>query len=188
MKSLILFILFGFSGALSQVSCAQDRSDHALILSLFEQWKIDQVAQGSYSKPEKCNITTVIEEGSDGIDIGIPEDFIISYDDLNNDGKIDALVLFQPKQCDGGGALMNAQERILIMSGPSGYTIDSTMINEIQESLTKGKWAGFFITRAKNGYIYGEYYEYRDSDSSCCPSINRRFSISYTSKEFEFID
>jgi hypothetical protein len=70
--------------------------------------------------------------------MGIPTDIHISFTNINNDNKLDALITFNPTQCDGGNALMNAQIRVLIMSNAAGYVTDDSYIDKIESQFKKG--------------------------------------------------
>jgi len=176
----ILFLL-GLSCKLT----AQSKSQYSQILSKFEQWKSTQFKKGIYATEKSCNLDTMTKEGYKGPTMGIPRDIDISFTDINNDNKLDAIVTFNPDQCDGGNALMNAQIRILILSSGAAYVTDDTYIDKIETRFKKG-WFG--IEKASYGTFFGTYYEYKETDGRCCPSIRRPFTIEYKTKKLEFTD
>ena len=178
-KPIFLFI---FSTA-SLISFAQSKSEYVQIVNKFEQWKNDQYKKGNYATEKNCNADTVLKDGYKGPGMGIPTDIHVSFTDINSDNKLDAIITFNPDQCDGGNALMNAQIRILVLSGSKGYTADDSYIDKIERQLKKG-WLN--IEGAFGGHFYGTYYEYRDSDGRCCPSIKKQFSIDYKTKKLTF--
>lgn len=155
------------------------------ILNKFEQWKSAQFRKSTYATEKNCNLDTVSKEGYKGPIMGIPGDIDISFTDINNDNKLDALITFYPVQCDGGNALMNAQTRVLILSGGLSYITDDTYIDKVESRFKKG-W--LIIEKASYGTFSGTYYEYKENDGRCCPGIRRPFSIDYKTKKLEFTD
>lgn len=160
---------------------AQSSSIHAKILVGFEQWKTSAIKNGSYANAANCNMERVTKDGYKGPFTGIPEEISIHYADVNGDGKLDGLVTFHPKQCDGGNAMMNAQDRVLILSKGTGYTADAKYINNIEKQ--KDGWLS--VTGASDGIIFGTYYNYTAEDGRCCPSIKKPFTIDFKTKKLE---
>jgi len=167
----------------SLISFAQSKSEYVQIVNKFEQWKNDQYKKGNYATEKNCNTDTVLKDGYKGPEMGIPADITVAFTDINSDNKLDAIITFTPDQCDGGNALMNVQIRVLVLSSSKGYTADDSYIDKIEEQLKKG-W--LIVEGALGGYFYGTYYEYRDSDGRCCPSIKKQFSIDYKTKKLTF--
>ena len=162
---------------------AQSKSEYTQIVSKFEQWKTLQFKKGNFATEKNCNADTMLKEGYKGPEMGIPKDIHISFTDFNEDNKLDAIVTFAPDQCDGGNALMNAQIRVLILSGLSGYFTDDSYIDKIESQLKKG-W--LIIESSFGSTFYGTYYEYKDSDGRCCPSVKKPFSIDFKTKKLTF--
>ena len=183
----IIQIIIGFLSlfVLTTKSTAQSKNEYVQILNKFEQWKSTQFKKGLYATDKNCNPDTVTKEGYKGSEIGIPKDINIFFTDINEDDKNDAIIMFTPDQCDGGNALMNAQTRVLILSSGAAYITDDAYIDKIESRLKKG-WIR--IEEATYGTFYGTYYEYKETDGRCCPSIKRPFSIDYKSKKMEFIE
>jgi len=165
------------------LSFSQSKSEYVQIINKFEQWKNDQYKKGNYATEKNCNADSVLKEGYKGPEMGIPQDIHVSFTNFNDDNKLDAIITFNPDQCDGGNALMNAQIRVLILSNDTGYTTDDSYIDKIESNLKKG-W--LIIESALGSYFYGTYYEYKDSDGRCCPSIKKPFSIDYKTKQLTF--
>jgi hypothetical protein len=178
-RQLILIFFLGYP----LILFAQSKSEYVLIVSKFEQWKKDQYKKGKYATDKNCDPDTVLKAGYKGAEMGIPTDIHISFTNINDDNKLDAIITFNPTQCDGGNALMNAQIRILILSNVDGYTTDDSYIDKIESQFKKG-WV--IIDSALYGSFYGTYYEYKDSDGRCCPSIKKSFSIDYKTKKLTF--
>jgi len=178
-RHLILFFLLGTP----LILFAQSKSEYVQIVNKFEQWKKDQYKKGNYATEKNCDRDTVLKAGYKGAEIGIPTDIHISFTNINDDSKLDAIITFNPTQCDGGNALMNAQIRVLILTNVDGDTTDDSYIDEIESQFKKG-W--LIIDGALYGSFYGAYYEYKDSDGRCCPSIKKPFSIDYKTKKLTF--
>ena len=163
----------------------QGKSEYAQIINKFEQWKVIQYKKGTYETKKRCNMDTVSKEGYNGPGVGIPKDMDISFTDINNDGKLDAIVTFHLDQCDGGNALMNAQIRVLILSNGITYVTDDTFIDKIESRFKKG-WLN--IESATEGTFFGMYYEYKDTDGRCCPSVRRPIQIDYKTRKLTLTD
>ena len=181
-KNFRQLILFFFLGT-PLIILAQSKSEYVQIVNKFEQWKKDQYQKGNYATEKNCDPDTVLKVGYKGAEMGIPTDIHISFTNINDDNKLDAIITFNPTQCDGGNALMNAQIRVLILSNAGGYTTDDSYIDKIESQFKKG-WV--IIDGALYGSFYGTYYEYKDSDGRCCPGIKKSFSIDYKTKKLTF--
>jgi hypothetical protein len=177
-------ILLVFCGV-SNVIFAQSPDEYIQILQKYRQWKETQYKNKTYAREKDCNVDSILKMGDEGPSTGIPKDIDISFTLINSDNKIDALITFYPVDCDGGNALMKDQVRLLFLSTNSTYDIDEALINKIEKQFSKG-W--FNINGASNGAFYGDYYEYKDSDPGCCPSIHKSFSLDYKSNKITFAD
>lgn len=181
---LLLFSCIAIALTLPNSVEAQGTQDpYLLIIQKFKQWKALQYKAGKYATEKACNPDSVLKEDYAGAEMGIPQDISVDYCDLNIDNRLDALITFNPQQCDGGNALMNAQSRVLILSKGTGYVVDDSMVDKIEEKLKKG-W--LIIESASYGSLYGTYYEYRESDGRCCPSIKRPFTIDYKTRKLTY--
>lgn len=169
--------------SLSSQLTAQTTAEYSQILNRYEQWKAAQYQAGNYCTPANCKTEVMLRVGYKGPDIGIPKDISIFYTDINGDNKLDALLSFNPRQCDGGNAMMNAQENLLILSKAGNYTVDDTYFDTIGSTLKSG-WIR--INGAAGGSFSGTYTDYRDDDPRCCPSIKKDFSINYKTKQLEY--
>jgi hypothetical protein len=160
---------------------AQTSPVYSRLLSRYEQWKAAQYKAGKYATPGNCKMDIVIKEGYTGPMAGIPEDISIHYSDINGDGIPDALITFHPVQCDGGNAMMHAQSRVLFLSKGAGWVTDDSYIDNIERK--KNGW--LVVSGVKGETIFGTYYEYKDEDGRCCPSIKKQFTIDYKTKKLE---
>jgi hypothetical protein len=175
---LILVFTITLNSALAQTTS----NSYSRILTKFEEWKTKQYQSGKYEREKNCNAEYVSKDNYKGSNEGISEDIQIFYTDLNSDNIIDAIICFNPYLCDGGNALMNAQERVIIVSKVSEYIIDDKTINNIEKELT----SGWLFVRGAHGDITGEFQDYNENDGRCCPSIIKPFSISYKDKKIEY--
>lgn len=176
MKKMIFLPLFLFTLHSLQ---AQSTAEYTQVLSRFEQWKSAQYTAGKYARPANCKLEIVTKDGYSGPESGIPKDMSVYYSDINRDGKIDGLITFNPVQCDGGNALMNAQARVLILSKGTGWVTDDKYIESIEAK--KDGWLS--VSGVMDGTIFGTYFAYGTDDPRCCPSIKKPFTIDYKTKK-----
>lgn len=160
-----------------------NKSSYTQIVNRYLQWKEIQYKAGTFEPPNRCNWDTARKENYKGPNMGIPDDIDISFTDINGDKKLDALITFFPDQCDGGNAFANTQIRVLILSKGTGYTSDDRYLDNIQNRLKKG-W--LIVERAQGGTFYGTFYELKNDDGDCCPSIKKKFSIDYKTRKLNF--
>lgn len=153
------------------------------IQKAYKDWKTSQLRTGNYLADSQCNLQGIRElmksgRNFSGMGFGTAG---FSYGDINKDGIEDALVTFNPQQCDGGNALMNAQTTVLILSANNGsrYIINDKKLENLK-GLPDGMWARFErVTRSGN--IAGTALGYRNSDPRCCPSLKADFTYAYPS-------
>lgn len=164
-----------------------DTRSREKIINTFTSWKMQQIRKGNYAQANKCNPSSIRESmqrghGKDIAMIGFSKESL-SFADINKDGRVDALALFKPKQCDGGNALMNSQSVLLVLSGEgnSPYTVDSETLSNLQ-GIPNGWWL-IFNAAEDNGKITGSAMGYSATDARCCPSQSVEFSYEYPSKE-----
>lgn len=173
-----------FVGALAislGVNLAQPASANQLaIQNAYIEWTASQLRAGNYLADSECNLQRVVERmksgrnGNQGFGTAA-----FSYGDINRDGVEDALVVFNPRQCDGGNALRNAQTAVLILSANNGsrYFYDEKRLENLK-GLPNNMWAKFKRVKS-NGDITGTAYGYRDADGRCCPSLQAAFTYTY---------
>ena len=178
MRQLLFSILFLFAVSAIQ---AQSGTSYSKIMAAFDQWKATAIQKGKYASAANCKMEIVTRDGYKGPATGIPQELSIHFADINGDGKLDGLFTFHPQQCDGGNAMMNAQDRVLVLSKGSTYTADASYISNIEQK--KDGWLS--VTGALEGIIYGTYYEYGPDDGRCCPSIKKSFTIDYKTRKLE---
>lgn len=176
--TLACILLLAITGLYAQTTAA-----YTQILTRYEQWKAAQYKAGNYATPANCKMEVVIKESYKGPQAGIPNDISVHYSDINGDNKMDALITFNPIQCDGGNAGMNIQSRVLILSKGAVWITDDKYIDNIEAKIDKG-WMS--VSGVTGGTIFGTYYEYKEDDGRCCPSIKKQFSIDFKTKKLEF--
>jgi hypothetical protein len=178
-------IFVGLILSFSSFSQAKTEVEYILILKKFEQWKVVQYKKGIFATELNCDLGIVTKSGYKGPERGIPKDINIYYTDLNLDDKIDAVITFQPSQCDGGVALKNAQMRLLILSKKEGYIVDDTFLDKMVNAYKTG-W--FIVDGALYGTIYGTYYQYKNRGAKGHALISNPFSINYKTNEISITD
>lgn len=180
-----IFLSFLLFAAVAFEAPGQSTSEYKKIVGKFEQWKSIQYKNGKYETQKRCHLDTVLADSYTGPGIGIPDEIDIFFTEINGDNKLDALITFHPDQCDGGNALMNAQVRVLIVSSGGSYITDDNFVEKIEKNFKTG-WLN--IERAADGTFYGTYYEYKDGDGRCCPSIRKAVEINYKTKKLIYAD
>ena len=154
-------------GGLIITSC-QQKSKYQKIISTFENWKSTQISLGNY------------QAKNDELGQGFPDEIIVFYTDLNQDENVDAIICFNPILLEGGNALMNVQEKLMVVSKNENYELDDTTLTNLERKLKSG-W--IHLTHANNGVISGDYYDYKSNDGQCCPSIHKQVDISLNKKK-----
>jgi hypothetical protein len=142
----------------------------AEIKSVFEQWKQEQIAAGKWIAIENCNWKYVDTNKIDALNVlSIPNEISWDFGDLNLDNKMDGLFMIHPWQCDGGNAAMNFQFSVLILSKEGAY-----YVLEKWAAANLGFGGNYYhYTGIENGGIKADYYEYKEADGRCCPSIHK---------------
>jgi hypothetical protein len=154
------------------ISSCHEKSKHQKIIAAFENWKEMQISIGNYQVKNS-------EMGQ-----GIPDEIDVFYTDINQDEIIDGIICFNPILYGGGNALMNAQEKLMIISKNENYEIDNTSLSNLERKLKSG-W--IHLTHANNGVISGDYYDYKSNDGRCCPSKHKQLEISIKNKKAALI-
>ena len=150
------------------ISSCQQKSKHQKIINTFENWKNKQISLGNY-QAKNCELGQ-----------GFPDEIIVFYTDLNQDENVDAIICFNPILFGGGNALMNAQEKLMIVSKNENYEVDDTTLSNLERTLKSG-W--IHVTNASNGIISGDYYDYKKNDGRCCPSIHKQLEMNVKNKK-----
>jgi len=180
-----LFITFAINLG---VNIAQPASaNQPAIINVYKDWKTSQLKARNYLPDSECNLQKVVELMQAGMltashGFGTAK---FSYGDINRDGRQDALIVFNPRQCDGGNASMNSQTAVVILSieGSSRYWVDDKKLENLN-GLPSGMWKIFESVNG-SGTISGRAYSYGDKDPRCCPSIQRTFTYIYPSQSLQ---
>ena len=171
--SMIIFCS-GFMLKSTLVNC-QARTN-ILIRSAFKTWEQKQYETGVYIPRKLCDSNS--EKNTFRVEkkVGLSE-IKFYYFDFNLDGKLDALVTFNPYLCDGGLALSNKEEKLLVLSKGLKYTVDDISIKIIER-----KYKGWFIIKGvRNTGIYGIY-----ARGGRAPEYTANYSLNYQSKKITF--
>jgi len=164
---------------------AQPASANQLaIQNAYKGWKTAQLRAGNYLAKSQCNLQSVRELMKSGRSVNKGFGTAgFSYGDINRDGIEDALVTFNPWQCDGGNGLMNVQTAVLVLSASNGsrYFVEDTRLDNIK-GLPNGMWTSFERVTS-SGKITGTAYGYSYGDARCCPSLKADFSYTYPSRK-----
>ncbi len=150
------------------ITSCQQKSKHQKIITAFENWKETQINSGNY------------QDKNDELGQGFPDEINVFYTDLNQDENVDAIVCFNPILIGGGNALMNAQEKLMIVSKNENYEVDDTSFSNLERTLKSG-W--IHLTKVSNGIISGDYYDYKSNDGRCCPSIYKQLEMNVKNKK-----
>jgi hypothetical protein len=171
-------------------SLPKNQSERENIKKLFHNWQLQEIQNGRYWAIDSCNPHWFskhnIKETPNDIKFGFPSDsseYQFSFTDLNNDKKLDCLVVFDPNQCDGGNLMEWKQMQVFIISGKIKYEIiDSLDLSKF--AATNFDSSGFYLldSIAKNK-IFGTYIEFKNDDGRCCPSIRRSVTFDYIQRK-----
>jgi hypothetical protein len=180
-KTLILLFCFIGAGCSYKHDYKYQKESTDRIKQIFNEWENDEIKSGHFINHDSCNWEYVTRLKVDGLkDIwSIPSDLNYSFADLNNDSIVDGLVSFCPDQCDGGNGSVWVRFQILIISDKSKYDLSSYLSEGLNNQIGKSKEGFRFIDSISNNEIWGTYYEFKEGDAFCCPSIIKRFHEQY---------
>jgi hypothetical protein len=159
-------------------SLKDSHTESAVIQKAFHDWQIEQIKNGSFWAKDSCNpkwfANHNVAESSSSIKLGFPEDsteYCCSYSDINDDSKIDGLIVFEPLQCDGGNLLEWTQMNVFILSSQNSYFVTDT-IDVSKFGSTFHDSTGFYhLDSIANQKIFGTYLNFRATDGRSSPSI-----------------
>lgn len=163
------------------------------IVQLFEEWKKEQVKNGSYLADKYCNQEWMLKQYDrpDFEILNIPtmgfplekESFGFSFSDINQDGRLDGMVTFDPVECDGGKALMWYSVHVLIISENEKYKITDT-VDFSNFGNTAFDSSGIYqIGKISGQKVYGTYIEFLPDDLPGWPSIFREVIFDFPSRK-----
>lgn len=196
--------LFFFWFSILIISCSENNDetqDHKLkinsntsqnyeptiLKNLFSLWQKEKIQEGKLWSKDSC-FSSWFENHEYEFQVsdwGFSEntEFKFSYADLNNDGKVDQMVTFNPEQCAGGNGSMWLQIKVFTISEVNNYisfsSLDKTLFGH------EGIWHYDSIATNK---VYGTYYEFLEEDGSCCPSIQYLFEVDYKTGKTRITD
>lgn len=168
---------------------ANSLKERAALREQFLDWQHLELAYHRYWAKDSCAMAWFHEHGYDSeeedVAIGFPEigSCRFYYADLNQDGKLDQLVTFNPVQCDGGNGLMWTQVAVLSLSHSElGYTTGSE-----EDGLfvhLKMETPGFYwFTGMGANRLEAIYYVFGEEDNPCCPGIQTPVVFAYDTGE-----
>jgi hypothetical protein len=168
------------------------------IKRLFIEWQTREIKAKHFFPKDWCNPDSfmrhnIIKENLDsikGLIYGFPSDsteYKFSFADLNNDGKLDGLVVFVPDQCDGGNASMWKQWQVFLLSKNGNYEITDTLHVNSFASTSFDSLGFYWLDSIATDKIFGTYFEFKAKDGHCCPSIQRPVTFDFIEKKLSFI-
>jgi hypothetical protein len=169
------------------------RTEIVLIKQLFANWQTQEIYANHFLPTDSCNPnwftnhqTNESLNSKNDLIFGFPKDsteYKFSFADLNNDNKLDGLVVFTPNQCDGGNASSWIQWQVFLLSGTDHFEIMDTL-KVSNFSSTEFDSKGFYwLDRIGKNRIYGTYIEFTKDDGYCCPSINRPVTFDFIERK-----
>ena len=193
----VLFTLHR-SKTLKSVSPVIDNTfERRKIKQLFINWQSEEIKRQHFFPRNWCNPDSFKvhckKENLDsikGLIYGFPLDsteYQFSFADLNNDGKLDGLVVFSPLQCDGGNASEWLQWQVFLLSDQKDYKVlDTIQVNRFSSkySLSNGF---YWLDSISTNKIFGTYFEFKKDDSRCCPSIIRPVIFDFKQRKLIFM-
>jgi hypothetical protein len=183
----IKLLFFSFFLLSSFASYSQEDSKEekvkAEVKAVFKIWKQQQIRAGKWIANKNCNWKYIDTNNIDALNVlSFPKEVSWDFGDLNLDRKIDGLVMIHPWQCDGGNASMNFQFSLLILSKEKGY-----YVLEKWASANLGFGGNYYhYSSIENGSIAASYYEYKEEDARCCPSIHKRVYLEFKNDKLYF--
>lgn len=189
--ALILLFSVGLLACTSQPKKSNTRStkpsDKVQIYNLFQNWRNEEIRLGHFFAKDSCNPAWFQEHEFNGtIDAewGIPDldEVGFSYADLNGDGKLDALIQFNPIQCDGGNASMWSQITLFALSGKNQYTLTESIDVSKFKNTDFDKNGFYWLDSIAENRIIGTYIEFLEDDGHCCPSIQKQVIFDFKKK------
>jgi len=163
------------------------------IKQFFTAWQAQEIKAKHFYPKNWCNPDSFLMhnrienlDSIKGLIYGFPSDtteFKFSFADLNNDGKLDGLVVFTPNQCDGGNASEWIQWQVFILSNSENYSVTDTIHMNTFRS-TNFNYKGFYwLDSITTNKIFGTYSEFKKDDGRCCPSINKKVIFDFAKRE-----
>jgi hypothetical protein len=170
---------------------AQDQTEQFL-KGKFHEWQQEQIANGIYWANDSCHMEWFRTHEEEDLALGFPDakDFRYSYGDINSDGRTDQLVMYNPVQCDGGNAMMWAQETVLFISrvdkdepgeNISWQTFTGTL------PFLRADDAFYHIESIDDNRVRAVRYAFSEDDPHCCPSVEIPVMFDYRTGELVYI-
>jgi len=187
------FFIVTFFVVLTGISFCDNSKEKEKIKRLFMEWQSQEIKAKHFSQKNLCNpdsfrIHIRIEnlDSITGLIYDFPSDsteYKFSFADLNNDGKLDGLVVFTPDQCDGGNAAEWIQWQVFILSDGENYNVIDTLHLNTFTSKDINYKGFYWLDSISTNKIFGTYFEFKKDDGRCCPTINRPVKFDFTKRE-----
>jgi hypothetical protein len=167
------------------------------IKELFMDWQKQEIKAKRFFPKDWCNGDSVLKyitrenlNNLVGMIYGFPSDsteYKFSFADLNNDRKLDGLVVFTPVQCDGGNGSIWTQWQVFLLSKNDNYNITDTLQVDKFASTTFDSRGFYWLHNIATNKIFGTYFEFKTNDGHCCPSIQRPVTFDFVERKLTFI-
>jgi len=186
----ITIAIFSYSCNFNRIENYISLHEKAAIHNAFEKWKIAEIEKGNFISIDSCNLEYY--EKNNPLEIGNTNYYAIPtdssevnyyYSDINGDNKKDALITFSPHQCDGGNATQWVQYQILVLSQNQNYSVIDNYFEKFNN------YNGFFhLDSISTNSFFGTYFEFKEDDGNCCPSIKKPIKIDFRLNKLVFIE
>jgi len=166
------------------------------IKQLFADWQENEIKAGYFWASDSCNpgwfTNHIIKENFDsikGLVYGLPsdsEEYTFSFADLNNDNRLDGLVVFKPDQCDGGIIAQWIQWQVFLLSAKDHYTITDTIQVDKFASTDFDSLGFYWLDSIKTNEIFGTYNEFKKDYGNSWPH-RRLVTFDFANRKLTFI-
>lgn len=161
------------------------------ISSTFDSWLEAEIKNGKLSKPcpeiATKEFEQLIETYNDNNRWAYSDIKNIFYNDFNNDGIEDGLIVFNKEDCvQGGGYVGDPQQSIIFLSKGKNFTANSNILDRLKSKINKNAIGEFDkevayieIEGIEDKFIIGKYYDWKAEDPTGQPSIEKKFKFNY---------
>ena len=196
----IILVLLYSCQSKSQLPTVKNDNELSKIMGKFYSWQEGQISNKklrSYCPTNEDSIAMEFDLYKNDYRFALSKDLNISLKDINNDGKVDALISFFAEDCwNGSGYIGDYNREVLIISKNDEFFSDSTIVQNIKSQFydLKSRVSSFeersYLTISKLTYdgIEGSFSIFVESDPNCCASLSGTFfySLPYNKANFNF--
>ena len=168
-------------------------SDVDKIKNVFLRWQRNEIDLKHFLHSDSCDVDWFDFNplpsdfiGMNGMIYGFPKesnDYKYVFADLNEDGTLDGLILFHPRQCDGGNSSNWTKLSVLITSENGNYLVNDNIQVDTFSSTNFDSNGFYWIDSISANRIWADYIEFKSIDAMCCPSIYRLVEFNYSEKK-----